>query len=51
MKCPKCGNTRMKYDVSREKYWKKSNQGTSSVNARKEFKAKCNKCGYEGEMK
>ena len=50
MKCPKCGKEGMKYNVSRKKLWKKSNQGTTTSDSRKDFKAKCKKCGYEGEM-
>jgi len=50
MKCKKCGNPRMKYNVSRKKLWKKSNQGTTTSDPRTDFKVKCKKCGYEGEM-
>ena len=41
----------MKYEESRKKYWKKSNQGTGTAEERKNFKAKCKKCGYEGEVR
>lgn len=51
MKCPKCGNPRLKYNVSRKSLWKKNNQGVSKSEDRKDFKVKCGKCGYEGEMK
>ena len=51
MKCPNCGKEGMKYEESRKKYWKKSNQGTGTAEERKNFKAKCKHCGYKGEMK
>jgi hypothetical protein len=51
MKCPKCGNPRLKYNVSRKKLWKKNNQGVSKSDPREEFTSKCSKCGYEGEVK
>ena len=41
----------MKYNVSRKKLWKKSNQGTTTSDPRKDFKANCKECGYEGEVK
>jgi len=48
-KCPKCGYPRVKYNISRKKYHKGSEHG--GVEPRKDFKAKCPKCKWEGELK
>lgn len=45
MQCPKCGNAGCKYDEQRKK------SGCSKNNLMKQrtnFKAKCKKCGWEG---
>lgn len=45
MKCPKCGGT-AKYKVSRKKLWKKE-KSSKAKEPRKDFTAKCVKCGHE----
>jgi len=48
-KCPKCGAEGCTYKVQRKKYWKGSQHG--GIEPRKDFQAKCKKCGWEGELK
>lgn len=48
MKCPNCGGT-AKYKVSRKKLWKRKSAKTKEP--RKDFTAKCTKCGYEFDAK
>ena len=53
MKCPKCGDPTLKYMKSRRKNWKgrlgDSNRGTS-MELRTNFKARCSRCNWEGEI-
>lgn len=46
MKCPKCSGT-ARYKVSRRKHWKKGKMSTKAKGPRKDFTAKCIKCGHE----
>lgn len=43
MKCPKCGG-QARYVLSRKKFWGNS---TKATEPRKDFKAKCIRCGLE----
>lgn len=45
MKCPKCSGT-AKYKVSRKNLWK-SEKSVKAKEPRKDFTAKCIKCGHE----
>lgn len=51
MNCPKCGSHRLKYLESRRKFWG-GTKGLAepSKEPRKDFRAKCNKCGWEGNI-
>jgi len=54
MNCPNCGDAKScRYVVSRKKNWK--GEGASSFGEskkpREDFRVKCSKCGYEGEIR
>lgn len=46
MKCPKCGNPRATYKVSRKKYWG-GTKGTEAPEPRTNREASCAKCGHK----
>ena len=50
MKCPKCKNPRIAYNVSRKRLWKGRSEYGTKQEPRVDFSAKCNKCGWEGEI-
>jgi len=50
MKCPQCGNPRIAYNVSQSKRTREERLAGKSTNVRKDFHAKCKKCGWEGEI-
>jgi len=51
--CPNCGDKHLKYEVSRKDNWKgRTDYSTrQSLKPRENFKAKCKKCGWEGEIR
>jgi len=51
MECPECGYARAAYVESRRKFWS-GKKGFTEPNKvpRKNFHAKCKKCGWEGEI-
>jgi len=48
MKCPNCGNPRLKYVVSRKGNWK--GKSTKGLEPRTDFTVKCKKCGFKGKV-
>jgi len=51
MKCPNCGYPRTSYVESRRRFWSgKKGLSEPSKEPRKNFKAKCKNCGWEGEI-